>query len=232
MRSWLNWIEYSATNRAVAGSTPAERAISFFNACHNNQPMTTIPNILTLSRIFLIPVFVSLYYFQPAYSTTPVFTWINFLLTGTYALISATDYFDGHLARKLNMTSQFGAFLDPVADKLMVSTALILLVDFYPTDTHWYISVCALIIISREILVSALREWMGTIGQRSNVNVSWMGKIKTFVQIFAILFLLYQQPFFGLPSSEIGVILLLIATFLTLWSGFIYLKKGRKTFNH
>jgi CDP-diacylglycerol--glycerol-3-phosphate 3-phosphatidyltransferase len=194
--------------------------------------MTTIPNILTLSRIFLIPVFVSLYYFQPAYSTTPVFTWINFLLTGTYALISATDYFDGYLARKLNMTSQLGAFLDPVADKLMVSTALILLVDFYPTDTHWYISVCALIIISREILVSALREWMGTIGQRSNVNVSWMGKIKTFVQIFAILFLLYQQPFFGLLSSEIGVILLLIATFLTLWSGFIYLKEGCKTFNN
>ncbi|MBW5290142.1 MAG: CDP-diacylglycerol--glycerol-3-phosphate 3-phosphatidyltransferase [Candidatus Ruthia sp. Asou_11_S2] len=193
--------------------------------------MTTIPNILTLSRIFLIPVFISLYYFQPAYSTTPVFTWINFLLTSTYALISATDYFDGYLARKLNMTSQLGAFLDPVADKLMVSTALILLVDFYPTDTHWYISVCALIIISREILVSALREWMGTIGQRSNVSVSWMGKVKTFVQIFAILFLLYQQPFFGLQSFEIGVVLLLVATFLTLWSGFIYLKEGRKTFN-
>ncbi len=194
--------------------------------------MTTIPNILTLSRIFLIPVFVSLYYFQPAYSITPVFTWINLLLTGTYALISATDYFDGYLARKLNMTSQLGAFLDPVADKLMVSTALILLVDFYPTDTHWYISVCALIIISREILVSALREWMGTIGKRSNVCVSWMGKVKTFVQIFAILFLLYQQPFFGLLSFEVGVVLLLIATFLTLWSGLIYLKEGLKAFNN
>ncbi|BAF61289.1 CDP-diacylglycerol--glycerol-3-phosphate 3-phosphatidyltransferase [Candidatus Vesicomyidisocius calyptogenae] len=192
--------------------------------------MVTIPNILTLSRIFLIPVFVSLYYFQPTYSITPVFTWINFLLTSTYALISATDYFDGYLARKLDMTSQLGAFLDPVADKLMVSTALILLVDFYPTDTHWYISVCALIIISREILISALREWMGTIGQRSNINVSWMGKMKTFVQIFAILFLLYQQSFFGLPSFKIGVTLLLIATFLTLWSGFIYLKKGAQNF--
>ncbi|NYT52528.1 MAG: CDP-diacylglycerol--glycerol-3-phosphate 3-phosphatidyltransferase [Candidatus Vesicomyosocius endoextente] len=192
--------------------------------------MATIPNILTLSRIFLIPVFVSLYYFQPSYSITPVFTWINFLLTSTYALISVTDYFDGYLARKLDMTSQLGAFLDPVADKLMVSTALILLVDFYPTDTHWYISVCALIIISREILVSALREWMGTIGQRSNINVSWIGKIKTFMQIFAILFLLYQQSFFGLPSFKIGVTLLLIATFLTLWSGFIYLKKGAQNF--
>ncbi|MEO1939373.1 CDP-diacylglycerol--glycerol-3-phosphate 3-phosphatidyltransferase [Candidatus Thioglobus sp.] len=193
--------------------------------------MMTIPNILTLSRIALIPVFVILYYFQPVYSDTPTFTWINFLLTGAYAAISTTDYLDGYLARKLNMTSQLGAFLDPVADKLMVSTALILLVDFYPTDTHWYISVCALIIISREILVSALREWMSTIGQRSTINVLFIGKVKTFVQIFAILFLLYQQPFFGLPSFEIGVTLLLIATLLTLYSGFIYLKEGVKTFD-
>lgn len=192
--------------------------------------MMTIPNILTLSRIALIPVFVVLYYFQPAYSDAPIFTWINFALTGAYAAISATDYLDGHLARKLNMTSKLGAFLDPVADKLMVSTALVLLVDFYPSDTHWYISVCALIIISREILVSALREWMGTIGQRSTVNVSFIGKVKTFIQIFAILFLLYQQPFFGLPSFEIGVTLLILATALTLYSGFIYLKEGVKTF--
>jgi len=168
---------------------------------------------------------------QPTYSEAPIFTWINFFLTGTYAAISTTDYLDGYLARKLNMTSQLGAFLDPVADKLMVSTALILLVDFYPTDTHWYITVCALVIISREILVSALREWMGTIGQRSTVNVSFIGKVKTFVQIFAILFLLYQQPFFGLPSFEIGVTLLLAATLLTLYSGFIYLKEGVKTFD-
>ncbi|HAP92747.1 MAG TPA: CDP-diacylglycerol--glycerol-3-phosphate 3-phosphatidyltransferase, partial [Gammaproteobacteria bacterium] len=123
-----------------------------------------------------------------------IFTQINFWVTGVYAFISTTDYLDGYLARKLNMTSQLGAFLDPVADKLMVSVALILLVDFYPTDTHWYITICALIIISREILVSALREWMGTIGQRSTVNVSYIGKVKTFVQVFAILFLLYQQP--------------------------------------
>jgi len=192
----------------------------------------TIPNIITLSRIFLIPVFVALYYFQPAYTQTPVFTWINFCLTGAYAFISITDYLDGYLARKLNMTSQLGAFLDPVADKLMVSVALIMLVDFYPSDTHWYITIAALIIISREILVSALREWMGTIGQRSNVNVSYIGKVKTFVQIFAILFLLYQQPFFGLPSFEIGVTLLIAATLLTLWSGFIYLREGVKTFDN
>jgi CDP-diacylglycerol--glycerol-3-phosphate 3-phosphatidyltransferase len=194
--------------------------------------MMTIPNIITLSRIFLIPVFVGLYYFQPAYTSTPIFTWINFWLTGAYAFISITDYLDGYLARKLNMTSQLGAFLDPVADKLMVSVALIMLVDFYPSATHWYITISALIIISREILVSALREWMGTIGQRSTVNVSYIGKVKTFVQVFAILFLLYQQPFFGLPSFEIGITLLMLATFLTLWSGFIYLKEGVKTFDN
>ncbi|SMN15815.1 CDP-diacylglycerol--glycerol-3-phosphate 3-phosphatidyltransferase [uncultured Candidatus Thioglobus sp.] len=194
--------------------------------------MMTIPNMITLSRIFLIPVFVALYYFQPAYSDTSTFTWINFYLTGSFAFISITDYLDGYLARKLNMTSQLGAFLDPVADKLIVSVALIMLVDFYPSDTHWYITIAALIIIFREILVSALREWMGTIGHRSSVNVSYIGKVKTFVQIFAILFLLYQQPFFGLPSFEIGVVLLMAATFLTLWSGLIYLKEGVKTFDN
>ncbi|KAA0446544.1 MAG: CDP-diacylglycerol--glycerol-3-phosphate 3-phosphatidyltransferase [Candidatus Thioglobus sp.] len=192
--------------------------------------MMTIPNILTLSRIALIPLFVVLYYLQPDYSAAPHFSWINFWVTGVYAAISITDYLDGYLARKLDMASKLGAFLDPVADKLMVSTALVLLVDYYPSGSHWYIGVCALIIISREILVSALREWMGTIGQRSAINVSLVGKVKTFVQIFAILFLLYQQPFFGLPSFEIGVTLLLVATLLTLYSGFVYLKEGIKTF--
>jgi CDP-diacylglycerol--glycerol-3-phosphate 3-phosphatidyltransferase len=148
-----------------------------------------------------------------------------------YALISTTDYLDGYLARKLNMTSKLGAFLDPVADKLMVSIALVLLVDFYPSDSHWYISIFALIIIFREILVSAVREWMGMIGQRSIVNVSFISKVKTFMQIFSILFLLYQQPFFGLPSFEVGVTLLFFATLLTLYSGFVYLKEGVKTFD-
>jgi CDP-diacylglycerol--glycerol-3-phosphate 3-phosphatidyltransferase len=191
----------------------------------------TIPNILTISRIILIPIIVILYYFQPAYSENPTFSWLNFSLVAAYAVVSITDYLDGFLARKMNMTSKLGEFLDPVADKLMVSTALILLVDYYPVESHWYITLSAIIIISREILVSALREWMGTIGKRSNINVSWIGKVKTFMQIFAILFLLYQQPFFGLPSFEIGIILLLTATFLTIWSGFIYLKSGMKTLN-
>ena len=194
--------------------------------------MMTIPNILTLSRILLIPVFVVLYYLQPTYSENMAFSWLNFWLTATFAIVSATDYLDGYLARKLNMTSQLGAFLDPVADKLIVSAALVMLVDFYPSDSHWYIAVCAIIIISREILVSAMREWMGTIGQRSKVKVSSIGKVKTTAQIFAIAFLLYQSPFFGLPSFEIGVVLLAIATLLTLYSGFIYLQEGVKTFKN
>lgn len=193
--------------------------------------MHITPNFLTFLRIALIPLFVVLYFFQPAYSETPIFTWVNFSLTSVYVLISTTDYLDGYLARKLNMTSKLGAFLDPVADKLMVLTALILLVDFYPSDTHWYISVCTLIIIFREILVSALREWMGIIGQRSTVDVLFISKVKTFVQIIAIVFLLYQQEFFGLPSYEIGTILLVVATALTLYSGFIYFKESAKTFD-
>lgn len=192
----------------------------------------TIPNILTLSRILLIPVFVVLYYFQPAYSEPAMFSWTNFWLVVSFVLLSVTDYLDGYLARRLNKISQLGAFLDPVADKLIVSTALVMLVDFYPSETHWYITVCAIIIISREILVSAMREWMGTIGQRSKVKVSFIGKVKTTVQIFAISFLLYQSPVFGLPSFEVGVILLLAATLLTLYSGFIYLQEGVKTFKN
>jgi CDP-diacylglycerol--glycerol-3-phosphate 3-phosphatidyltransferase len=191
--------------------------------------MMTLPNILTISRIILIPVIVLLYYFQPSYSDTPVFSWLNFYLVAAFAIVSITDYFDGLFARKMGLTSNLGAFLDPVADKLMVSTALILLVDFYPVESHWYITISAIIIIAREILVSALREWMGTIGQRSNISVSWVRKVKTFLQIFAILFLFYQQPFFGLPSFEIGVVLILAATLLTLWSGYSYLKEGIKT---
>jgi CDP-diacylglycerol--glycerol-3-phosphate 3-phosphatidyltransferase len=189
----------------------------------------TLPNILTISRIILIPIIVILYYFQPSYTASPIFSWFNFSLVATYAVVSITDYLDGFIARRMGLTSELGAFLDPVADKLMVSTALILLVDFYPVSSHWYITLSAIIIITREILVSALREWMGTIGLRSNINVSWIGKVKTFMQIFAILFLLYQQPFFGLPSFEIGVVLLLTATFMTLWSGFIYFSEGIKT---
>ena len=202
--------------------------------------MMTLPNIITLSRIGLIPVFVGLFYLQPGYlegaplalinKGTPL-PWINNVLVIIFILISVSDFVDGLLARKLNQISAFGAFLDPVADKLLVCVALVLLTDYYHS---WFITVPAMIIISREILVSALREWMGEIGKRAKISVSWIGKSKTFMQMISILFLLYQQSLFILSSKDIytiGLVLLFSATILTLWSGFNYLIAGLKTFD-
>ena len=193
--------------------------------------MMTLPNIITLSRIGLIPVFVGLFYLQPNYLEGEPLAWINNSLVAIYVLISSTDFLDGLLARKLNQISDLGAFLDPVADKLMVCAALILLTDYYHT---WLITIPSIIIISREILVSALREWMGEIGKRANISVSWIGKSKTFMQMISILFLLYQQSLFIFSSKDIytiGLVLLFSATILTLWSGFNYLIAGLKTFD-
>ena len=193
--------------------------------------MMTLPNIITLSRIGLIPVFVGLFYLQPNYLEGEPLAWINNSLVAIYVLISSTDFLDGLLARKLNQISELGAFLDPVADKLMVCAALILLTDYYHT---WLITIPSIIIISREILVSALREWMSEVGNRANVAVSWIGKSKTFMQMISILFLLFQQPLFIFSSKDIytiGLVLLFSATILTLWSGFNYLVAGLKTFD-
>ena len=193
--------------------------------------MMTLPNIITLSRIGLIPLFVGLFYLQPNYLEGEPLAWINNSLVAIYVLISSTDFLDGLLARKLNQISDLGAFLDPVADKLMVCTALILLTDYYHT---WLITIPSIIIISREILVSALREWMSEIGKRANISVSWIGKSKTFMQMISILFLLFQQSLFIFSSKDIytiGLVLLFSATILTLWSGFNYLIAGLKTFD-
>ena len=193
--------------------------------------MMTIPNMITLSRIGLLPVFVVLFYLQPNYLEGEPLAWINNSLVAIYVLISSTDFLDGLLARKLNQISDLGTFLDPVADKLMVCTALILLTDYYQT---WFITIPSIIIISREILVSALREWMSEIGKRANISVSWIGKSKTFMQMIAILFLLFHQPLFIFSSNEInmmGRVLLFSATILTLWSGIKYLIAGLKTFD-
>ena len=193
--------------------------------------MMTIPNMITLSRIGLLPVFVVLFYLQPNYLEGEPLAWINNSLVAIYVLISSTDFLDGLLARKLNQISDLGTFLDPVADKLMVCSALILLTDYYHT---WFITIPSIIIISREILVSALREWMGEIGKRANISVSWIGKSKTFMQMISILFLLYQQSLFIFSSKDIytiGLVLLFSATILTLWSGFNYLIAGLKTFD-
>ena len=193
--------------------------------------MMTIPNIITLSRIGLLPVFVVLFYLQPNYLEGEPLAWINNSLVAIYVLISSTDFLDGLLARKLNQISDLGTFLDPVADKLMVCTALILLTDYYHT---WFITIPSIIIISREILVSALREWMAEIGKRANISVSWIGKSKTFMQMIAILFLLFHQPLLIFSYNEInmmGRVLLFSATILTLWSGIKYLIAGLKTFD-
>jgi len=193
--------------------------------------MMTIPNMITLSRIGLLPVFVVLFYLQPNYLEGEPLTWINNSLVAIYVLISSTDFLDGLLARKLNQISDLGTFLDPVADKLMVCTALILLTDYYHT---WFITIPSIIIISREILVSALREWMAEIGKRANISVSWIGKSKTFMQMIAILFLLFHQPLLIFSYNEInmmGRVLLFSATILTLWSGIKYLIAGLKTFD-
>ena len=193
--------------------------------------MMTIPNMITLSRIGLLPVFVVLFYLQPNYLEGEPLAWINNSLVAIYVLISSTDFLDGLLARKLNQISDLGTFLDPVADKLMVCTALILLTDYYHT---WFITIPSIIIISREILVSALREWMGEIGKRANISVSWIGKLKTFMQMIAILFLLFHQPLLVFSYNEInmmGRVLLFSATILTLWSGIKYLIAGLKTFD-
>jgi CDP-diacylglycerol--glycerol-3-phosphate 3-phosphatidyltransferase len=172
-----------------------------------------IPIFLTLLRIILIPVFVVLFYLP--------WKGANELMTLIFALAALTDWFDGYLARRWNQTSAFGAFLDPVADKLMVAVALVLLVQIHPTP---WMAIPAAVIIGREITISALREWMAEIGQRAQVAVSKIGKIKTTAQMAALLMLLYRESFMGLPIYHIGIILLYIAAALTLWSMMLYLK--------
>ena len=153
--------------------------------------------------------------------------WAPVLATFIFWLASITDWIDGYLARKLNQQSSLGAFLDPLADKLMVISALVLLVNEHPAN-NW-ILFSTLIIIAREVIVSSLREWMSTQGRGSDVAVSLSGKVKTVAQMLAILFLIYEQDLFGLPSFTIGLILLVAAAFLTLYSLIIYLTAAWKT---
>ena len=179
-----------------------------------------IPNLLTLARIGLIPVFVGLYYL-------PV-PWAAEATTLIFIIASITDWLDGYLARRWQMVSPFGAFLDPVADKLMVVVALVLVLQTNPTV---WMALPILVIIGREIAISALREWMASFGARTEVAVSQIGKIKTTAQIAAIICLLFQQPLFGLPIYTIGILLLYIAVILTLWSMVIYLQAATKQFS-
>ncbi len=173
----------------------------------------TLPNILTSLRILLIPVLVVVYYL-------PV-TWSPLGSAAVFGLAAVTDWLDGFLARRLRQQSVFGAFLDPVADKLMVTVALVLLVE---TNHGLLFSIPVAIIIGREIAISALREWMSELGERTTVAVSIIGKIKTTAQMIAILLLLYNLPVGYFPTREVGVVLLYVAAFLTLWSMVIYLR--------
>lgn len=171
-----------------------------------------LPTLLTLLRIALIPVFVGVF-FLPVRGA-------NVLCAALFGLAALTDWLDGHLARRFDQTSAFGAFLDPVADKLMVAAALVLLVQAIPTPV---MAVAAAIIIGREIAISALREWMAQIGDHGRVAVSMVGKFKTTAQMIAVLLLLYRDPVGGFPTLEVGLGLLLVAAALTLWSMLHYL---------
>lgn len=175
-----------------------------------------IPNLLTSFRIVLVPVVV-VFFYLPVY-------WGEQVAAAVFMVAAITDLFDGYLARKWGQTSAFGAFLDPVADKVIVSVALILLVDKNPTDyPSIFMTLAAIIIIGREITISALREWMAELGSRNSVAVSIIGKVKTTTQMTALVWLLYGQPLFGFHLVEAGFVLLYIAVFLTLWSMIDYI---------
>ncbi len=170
-----------------------------------------IPNLLTLLRIVLIPVFILVYYLP--------YGWAPWLASGIFGLAAVTDWFDGYLARRLNQSSPFGAFLDPVADKLMVAAALVLLVEAYESPL---VTIPSIVIIGREIVISALREWMAELGQRASVAVSMIGKIKTTLQMLSILILI-AAPLQSTLSC-IGIVALYGAAVLTLWSMLVYLR--------
>jgi len=188
----------------------------------------TLPTWLTLLRIALIPVLVLVFYLP--------FTWTNLAAAAIFGLASMTDWLDGWIARRFQQSSAFGAFLDPVADKLMVAVALFLIVQRHPTP---WMALWAAVIVGREISVSALREWMAGIGQRTIVKVALIGKIKTIVQMLALLGLLYAltppppllqaAPWLSQEIFVLGEWLLAVAALLTLWSGLLYLRAAWPT---
>ncbi len=172
-----------------------------------------LPNGLTVGRIALIPVFVALFYAP--------FPGAHIACAFVFLLAAITDWLDGYLARKLAQTSAFGAFLDPVADKLMVAFALVLLIE---TDPHPWVAMPAGVIICREIAVSALREWMAELGARAKVSVAWIGKLKTIAQIIAIIAIIVGTPGDYAYIYSMGLVLLYVSVTLTIWSMFTYLR--------
>lgn len=177
------------------------------------NPVYNLPNLITGLRILLIPVFVAVFYL-------PV-PWSKEAATAIFVLAAITDWLDGYLARRMQLVSALGAFLDPVADKLMVATALVLLVQ---ADPSILMAVAAAVIIGREIAISGLREWMAELGSRTTVAVSEIGKFKTAAQMVAIILLIYRDDLWTLPTYTVGLVLLYIAVALTLWSMTLYLR--------
>jgi CDP-diacylglycerol--glycerol-3-phosphate 3-phosphatidyltransferase len=172
-----------------------------------------VPNTLTWLRILMIPAILILFYLP--------FGWAGPAAGIGFALAGITDTLDGYYARKLGQTSRLGAFLDPVADKLIVAAALVLIVS---SDPKWYVVITAIVIIGREIAVSALREWMAEIGARGRIKVSVLAKYKTIMQIVGLSLLLFRQDLFGIPIYNLGLLLTAVAAVLTLWSMILYLR--------
>lgn len=177
----------------------------------------TIPTIMTWTRIVAIPLIIGVYYLDSLTIETK-----NLIATVLFVLFAFTDWLDGFLARKLNQTSAFGAFLDPVADKFLVCAALLMLVQMDRVNV-----LVALIIIGREIAISSLREWMAQIGASKSVAVHMVGKLKTTVQMVAIPFLLYNGTLFGvIDTRDWGAVLIVVAAVLTVWSMVYYMQKA------
>jgi len=178
-----------------------------------------LPNILTWLRILAVPLVVVLFYAP--------YPWADPAAGLLFAAAAVTDSLDGYFARRMGLVSRLGAFLDPVADKLIVAVALVLLVSKAPpmaSDPRMVTVLAACIIIGREIAISALREWMAELGQRTRVAVSALGKYKTIVQMVGLSMMLYRYDLFGLPIYRIGLVLTVVAAVLTLWSMISYLK--------
>ena len=172
-----------------------------------------VPNTLTWLRILMIPAILALFYVP--------YWWADPAACAAFALAGITDSLDGYYARKLGQTSRLGAFLDPVADKLIVAAALVLIVS---RDPRWFVVIVAVVIIGREIAVSALREWMAEIGASGRIKVSGLGKSKTIMQIVGLSLLLFRQDLFGIPAYNLGLLLTAVAAILTLWSMILYLR--------
>ena len=189
----------------------------------NNNKMLTIPNILTFVRIIAIPILVLVFYLPVA--------WSNIACAIIFALAAMTDWLDGYIARNWKLSTPFGEFLDPVADKLIVAVALVLIVGKHNMP---YLAIPAAVIVGREIVISALREWMAEIGKRASIAVSFVGKIKTFIQMLAVILLLVYDPGGYVLIGILGYILLYVAAALTLWSMVMYLKTAWPdlTFRH